>query len=127
MINVNMCSIPFERMRYPSAGDYWEETSGYTHFRVADMRNPAYESLVLCHEFIEWMLIKRAGIKIEDIDAFDIAFEKARQPDNQDEPGNHPKAPYWKSHQIATAVERLIAAEMGIVWDEYDKEVQKVS
>jgi hypothetical protein len=34
-----------------------------------------------------------------------------------------PKAPYYRQHQIATAVERLLAVELGVDWGAYDREV----
>ena len=62
----------------------------------------------------------------EDVTAFDEAFEKARKPGNVDEPGDDPKAPYRKQHLIATGVEKLMAAELGVDWKAYDKKVNEL-
>jgi hypothetical protein len=36
------------------------------------------------------------------------------------EPGDDRSAPYYKQHQIATRMERQMAYEMGIDWNEYE-------
>ena len=87
------------------------------------MGNEDYEFLVAVHELIEQYLCKKRNIKEPDISAFDIEFEKNRQPGNEDEPGDDPSAPYRKEHFFATSIERLIAAELGVDWQEYDKKI----
>ena len=114
-------------MRYRTAGDYWEEDNGKVCFRIASMSNPFTEGLLAIHEIVEWMLIKRAGIRIEDIDKFDKKFEDNRMPGNVDEPGDELSAPYHKQHVWATIIERQVAALMNINWKEYDEAVQEVS
>jgi hypothetical protein len=37
--------------------------------------------------------------------------------------GEDSKAPYYRQHQIATTVERLLAVELGVDWGAYDREV----
>jgi DNA polymerase elongation subunit (family B) len=54
---------------------------------------------------------------------FDKAYEARRKRDDDSEPGDDPKAPYYRQHQIATAVERLLAVELGVDWGAYDREV----
>jgi hypothetical protein len=39
------------------------------------------------------------------------------------EPGDDPRAPYHKQHVFAENIERLLAAELGVDWSAYDKEV----
>lgn len=36
------------------------------------------------------------------------------------EPGDCPAAPYYVAHQIATGFERLMAAHLGVIWDDYE-------
>ena len=94
------------------------------------------ESLIAIHEAIEATLCLRAGISEEAVNAFDIEFEKARETGRDDrsyfvfrdrqvdadaEPGDQPDAPYYKQHQLATAVERMMAAEMGVDWTTYEE------
>jgi hypothetical protein len=35
------------------------------------------------------------------------------------EPGDDPRAPYYREHQFASGMERLMAAELGIDWQQY--------
>ena len=54
------------------------------------------------------------------IDSFDIQYEKSRVlGDTTSEPGNDPAAPYYREHKFATKLEKLLAEEIGVDWDEY--------
>ncbi len=93
------------------------------------MGNPDYEFLVALHELIESHLVQKRGIPDAAIDEFDIEFEKRRAaapPDFADyaEPGSDPAAPYYREHQFATAIEKSVAEELGVDWDEYDRAVK---
>ena len=119
--------IPSEDQRYETVGDYFVK-GNKIDFRVSDLNNMDMELLVLIHELVEWTLVNRRGIKIEDIDAFDIQFEKDREVGkhtDDEEPGDDKKAPYYKEHQIATKVEKLMAKELGIDWDKYNDAVME--
>ncbi len=53
------------------------------------------------------------------MDRFDIDFDKV--PGNiKKNPGDDPKAPYFKEHLFTTIVERMVAAEIGVEWADYD-------
>jgi hypothetical protein len=39
------------------------------------------------------------------------------------EPGDHEHAPYRREHFFATNLERLLSAELGVDWFEYDRDV----
>lgn len=123
---INFKTIPHKNQRYPTVGDYVESARSKMDFRVSDMRNPDYEFLVLIHELIEWYLCRRAGVKIEEIDAFDIKFERERDKGEHSstaEPGNSPSAPYGWAHRFATKIERQVAKRLGVSWEIYDKRV----
>ena len=121
--------IPSRSMRYPSSGDYF--LCGDTlHIRVADMGNMFYEMLVVVHELIEWLLVTKKGIRLEEIDRFDIQFEIDRANGLHkvtDEPGDSSLAPYRKEHQFATFVEKSMAKLMKLNWKKYDSAVLKAS
>jgi hypothetical protein len=104
-------------------GDWIYETDGSLLITVSDMGNEDYEALVEIHERIEALLCRRAKIKEEAVTAFDMRFEANRRPGDTSEPGDSKKAPYRKQHQVATMVEKIIAAEAGIVWDDYERTV----
>ncbi len=124
-------AIPHREHRYETVGDYWydkdDEENGASHIRVSKMSDGRYEFLVALHEFIEMNLCRFAGIKEPTIKAFDEAYEANRaKDDNTSEPGFDSNAPYRKQHTIATAVETLIAAELGIDWLAYSKEIESL-
>ena len=115
-------TIPHKKQRYPTVGD-WYTRKGVLHIRVSKMKDWRHELLVALHELVEVNLCKQRGISEKIVDAFDIAFEKARKPGNDDEPGDDPKAPYRKEHFFATNIEALMSAELGVDWAKYEKEV----
>jgi hypothetical protein len=45
---------------------------------------------------------------------------------DSEEPGDAVGAPYRKQHCIATAVERLLCAELGVDWDRYNQKLAKM-
>ncbi len=119
-------SSPHETQRYPTVGDYWDE-NGTDHIRVSSMKDWRYEILVAVHEMIELSLVRQRGIAEESITDFDISFEKSREDRLViGEPGDHPQAPYRKEHFFATNVERLLAAELGVDWFEYEHYVDNL-
>ena len=123
-MKINVELLPYSSMRYPTAGDYWKDKSGTWQFRIANFHNPHYECLVLVHELIECFLCDFAGIREEDITAFDVRFEQEREmglhgPD--DEPGHDPKSPYRKYHVFAEKVERMVAKVLRVRWGFYSK------
>ena len=120
-------SIPHDRQRYETVGDWIECRGHLRHVRVSEMDNEDYAFLVGIHEQIEaWLCIKR-GISQESVDKFDIAFEQHRDLGDENEPGDDPAAPYRCEHQFATKVERMLATELGIDWDIYDHTVMGLS
>lgn len=63
---------------------------------------------VAVHELVETYLCQRAGITESMVDEFDIAYDQNRLPGDVTEPGDDPKAPYYKQHKFATKVENLL-------------------
>jgi hypothetical protein len=118
-------TIPNNTQRYPTLGDYYEE-SGELKLKISDCSNPCYEFAIAIHELIEQKLCELAGIKEEDITKFDMMFEeecKQGLHPNDDEPGEDPRAPYKKQHFIATIIEMMVIKEMGIDWEKYLEDI----
>ena len=111
-----------DHQRYPTAGD-WQLKPDGLHIFVSRMRDQRYEFLVGMHEAIEAYLCKQAGISQAAVDRFDQAYERRRKAGNDSEPGDDPKAPYHKEHMFASKVERMLANELGVRWNAYDREV----
>ncbi len=119
-------TIPHETHRYPTCGDWWYDPDGTLQIRVSNLSDPRYEALIAVHELVEVLICKHEGIETETVDKFDKEFEAKREPDNFDEPGDEPTAPYVKQHCIATGVERILAAELGVSWKTYEEELEKL-
>src|SRR4051812_42927292 len=126
MLDIHIKTIPHKEHRYPTVGDYWRDKDGSLQVRISDFGNDDHAFLVAIHELIEWYLTEKHGIKEEDITAFDEQFEKelaeGLHPTNK-EPGFDPRAPYIKEHTFATTIEKQLAAELGIDWEQYGKEL----
>ena len=123
MPSINFKVIPHDEQRYETVGDYWFEDA-ILQVRVSKMDSAHKEFLVFIHEMVEVYLILSKGIAIEDIDKFDKRFEEFRTayPDlvGDDEPGDHPKAPYYKEHAVATRIEKWLAQTLNEDWDLYE-------
>ena len=127
-LHIYIDTVPHSTQRYPTVGDYFDvQTSSMkvpvSNVRISDMGNSDYEFLVAIHELVEMYLCKKRGISEESITAFDTDFEAKRQPGNVDEPGNDSAAPYYEEHKFATIIEKALAVELKVDWDEYDKTV----
>ena len=116
--------------RYPTVGDWiYNPDNGMIYIYVSKLGDWRYEALVARHEFDEAVLCIERGIAEKEVMRFDVWYEAQRlsgAADCQGEPGDHAKAPYRKEHFFATTTERLMAAELGVDWDEYDKAVQEL-
>jgi len=120
-------AIPHVNQRYNTIGDwFFNKDNGILWIRVSDLGDSRYNHLVAFHEYAEAMLCIHRGIDEKAITIFDMTYERERvkgNPDTQGEPGDHKKAPYRKEHFFATNVERLLAAELEVDWEDYDKAV----
>lgn len=130
-MKITIETIPHASHRYPTIGD-WTVTRGpdaspvikiFVSLEVGDWRAQA---LVAIHEVTEALMCIHDGVTQEQVDAFDIDFEKHRHPDNVDEPGDSKGAPYYKQHQYASAIERILAAQLDVDWNNYTKAVERL-
>jgi hypothetical protein len=121
-VKITIQSIPSEEQRYETSGDYWWD-GDTLEVRVSESGEWRYDMLTAIHEVIEAFLVRAKGVTIDEIDTFDINFEAERQRglhSSEEEPGDSPAAPYFREHQIAIKVERELASEAGVDWDEYE-------
>jgi hypothetical protein len=126
-MKINIETIPHGDQRYPTVGDYWDDEAGIVQVRVSDMKDWRYEALVVVHELIEMFLTKARDIAETDISEFDVRFERSRSEGLvTGEPGDHVNAPYRREHFFATSLERLLCAELGVDWFEYDRVVESL-
>ncbi len=123
-----MAVVPGLR-RNEGVGDYFENADGSWTILATKLPDKRHSNCILAHELIEVMLIREAGIPEPVIDAFDAYFEVKRTnglvgPD--DEPGDDPESPYYKQHQVATRIEKILCEEgYNLSWDEYCQAVNE--
>lgn len=131
--------VPHASQRYDTCGDY-QLKNGYfvntectvLHITVSDTKDRREMLLIAIHELIEWALCQAKGITNEEIDRFDLQFEAGAQGLAYEaglgkvEPGDQLDAPYYHQHQIATGIERILAAEMGVDWLEYERHIEEL-
>lgn len=140
--------IPHAAQRYATTGDWMtREGSLPLEVRVSDMGNTDFEMLVALHETVEGWLCIKARIPDHLVCQFDKLYEEARPvivegtsfrsaipvgelealfgctcPITEvSEPGDDIHAPYYKQHQLATSVERMLVAEVGVSWQAYEQ------
>lgn len=88
------------------------------------MNSLKMEFLLLVHELIESYLCKDSQITEAEIDRFDLNFEKNRDCDRPDlKPGDSVDAPYYKQHQFAVKIEKILATFLRVDWGEYDRKI----
>lgn len=91
------------------------------HVRVSPMSDERYELLLAIHETCEALLCKYNSVTQAQVDAFDVEYDKTHTFDLN--AGDDPAAPYVREHCFATAIERIMAAELGVNWLKYDTEL----
>lgn len=124
-MNIKIEVIPHNQHRYSTVGDwYWEGED--LVIKVSKLSDWRREALIAVHELVEVLLCKHDDVSQQSVDKFDKDFEAHRHPDNEDEPGDEPNAPYVRQHCIATGIERLLAANLGVNWKEYEKELNEL-
>jgi len=119
----HLTTILHQDQRYKTCGDWRYDAAGNLHITASFMDNPRYEMLVKIHELVEAFLCGEAGVSQAQVDAFDIEFEAKRKPGDLSEPGDSKEAPYRRQHEAATTVEKIVCAEAGIAWDDYERTV----
>lgn len=99
---------------------YWDDQSNL-QVRVAPMSDWRYETLLAIHEAVEAIMCKHNGVTQQQVDAFDIEYDKTHPVDLY--AGDDPAAPYKREHCLATAIERILCAELDVDWLTYDTEL----
>lgn len=125
-MNIHVQIIPHNKQRYPTVGDWFFDTNGTLHIHVSKMQDSRHERLVAIHEIIEAVLCDEVGINEAEVTKFDVEFEEARSVGNTTEPGDVLQAPYYRQHQFATGIERMLAAELEVDWLAYEKEINSL-
>jgi hypothetical protein len=133
---ITIRAIPHDEHRYATVGDWqFDEVASVTqgdeplcilHIKVSQLSDWRREALVAVHELVEALICKHAGVTTEQVDEFDMNFEATRKDGDDSEPGDDPKAPYCRQHQIATVIEKLLSVELSVNWKEYEDELNSL-
>ncbi len=113
---IELRTLAHKKQRYDTLGD-WFERDGFLQIRASILDNPDYEFLILLHELVEAWLCRKRGISEADVDRFDVNYV------GDGEPGDDVTAPYHDEHRFATLIEKLMAAELGIDWLVYERDL----
>jgi len=120
LIDINIRVIPHSAQRYDTVGDWYYEGPNKLFIRVSELGDWRMEVAVAVHELVEWILCERGKITESEVDRFDKTFE------GDGEPGDDPRAPYHRQHCIATGIERILIALLGVSWKVYDDKVNSL-
>jgi len=122
-------TIPHSQQRYQTCGDWKTHHHKLSSVRVSRLGNEDWEFLIGIHEQIEAWLCTKRGISMEQVDRFDKRFEAERMRGlhaKDDEPGDDPHAPYHREHKFATMIENLVAEQLGVDWQAYEKAIESL-
>ena len=94
-------------MRYKGIGDWYQPKAGHHLVLALDLEDDDVTLGVLVHELIEQYMCARDGVHEFPVNEFDAKFK------GEGEPGDDPAAPYYKQHQAASAVEKVVLEVLG--------------
>lgn len=117
-------TIPHSQQRYNTVGDWYTSKTGGTvriFVSIMDTGGWKYAFLVGVHELVEAFLCLHDGVAEESVTLFDKQYVN-----HSSEPGDDPQAPYQKQHCLATGIERILAALLGVKWAEYEEALEKL-
>jgi hypothetical protein len=89
---------------------------------VSDTGDWRANQAIAVHELTEALLCLHRGISVEAVDAWDTGLGAAL-----DEPGDDPRAPYYREHQAATVIEYQVLKELGMPAEEYERVLERLS
>ena len=123
--DINIKFIDSKDQRYPTCGDYWETDTSY-EFRITKQVRDERNILILLHEIVEYYLCTRRGISEQEITEFDLKWEQG--PKVEEEPGNCKELdtltnPYYWEHRFSENIERMVALEADIDWEDYERKL----
>lgn len=121
-MNINIQVIPPEQMRPEVDGaDWYFDANGDLQVRVCPMSDWKRETLLAIHEAVEAIMCREHGISHHVVDQWDLEFNKTHAFDVN--AGDFTDCPYRREHCAASAIERVLALELNVPWQEYDLEL----
>jgi hypothetical protein len=121
-MDITIKVIPDSEMRPTVSGaDWYWDDNGDLQVRVAPMSDWRRETLLAIHETVEAIMCKHNGVTQASVDVFDKEYYETHECDK--DAGDDPQAPYVREHCLATAIERILCAELDVNWKSYDDEL----
>jgi hypothetical protein len=121
-MNIHILVIPESEQRPEVNGaDWFWDTNGDLQVRVSPLSDWRREVLLGIHEAVEAVMCKHNGVAQASVDVFDQEYDKNHAFDLN--AGDDPAAPYVREHCLATAIERILCAELDVNWLSYDTEL----
>ncbi len=112
---------------YETVGDWQFDEFGNLVVSVSTMGDQDSEFAVAIHEMFEAWACKKMGITEQQVSAFDMKFEQERSMEAHSpkaEPGDDPRAPYRREHQMATTVEMMVLTLLGKSWPDHNESIE---
>lgn len=121
-MQIRIDTVPHTSQRYDTCGDWQIEESylrngPFITITVSNTGNEKESFLLAVHELIEAGLCYFAGVTSQQVDAFDLNWTPH---EGANEPGADPAAPYFHQHWVAEHIEKRLADELCINWQEYE-------
>lgn len=110
-------TVPAYQIRNHGAGDWSFTPNGVLVVEVAEMDKDS-AICVAVHEIVEALLCQKHGVTDEAVTAWDAA-----SPD--EEPGEHPQAPYFREHMVALEIEKMLCTAQGHLWDAHEERITR--
>jgi hypothetical protein len=121
-MDIHIKVIPESEMRAEVSGaDWFFDDKGDLQVRISPMSDWRRETLLAIHECVEAVMCHHNGVTVKAVDEFDQKYYETHADDL--DAGDEPDAPYRHEHCLATAIERILCAELGVIWSEYDREL----
>lgn len=147
--SITIKTIPHDKQRYPTTGDWWVESDNVTgkkslQIRVSESGDWRANIAVGIHEAVEAVVCLADGVDPLSLDEFDTAYEAVREDaktfvdaeqflrsrfgghceiTDTSEPGDDLYAPYRHQHAVATQVEHIVTEAMHLPWKLYEDEL----
>lgn len=127
MLNIRIKTIPHQQQRYETCGDYQTGQDGSIEFRISALSDWRREMLIAVHELVEKAWAMHHQVSDQEIDDFDMMYERQRAEGDESEPGDSPVCPVFAGHQFATHVEKQLAEILDVNWAAYSLEINALS
>ena len=122
-MNITIKTVAPSQMRPGVDGADWYLDKDGLQVRVCPMSLEKMEIALALHEVFEALLCLHDGVTVKQVDEFDQQYDRDHPNETDCEAGDDPAAPYKVQHSLATAVERIYTAHVGLDWRTYDDEL----